>query len=254
MLILGIDTATTQVGVAVGTGDRILASFHESKDRRHAETTVPAIKDVCAQAQVSLAEIDAVAVDVGPGLFTGLRVGLATAKAIAQACDIPMLGLTSLEVLAFSTRDSDRTVMATVDARREEIFYALYSGASEVHRTTDAGNATGAGSAMACLEEPQVAKPADVVERLTGFSSTSIPSNSSAGLLVVGDGAQRYRELFEAVPGLELRPPLYPSAADLVELAHIRAQQDGFESPAAIVPQYLRAPDARINWEQRVRA
>ncbi len=245
MLILSIETATQQVGVAVGTSDATLASFHESEDRRHAETLVPAIKDVCEQAQVSLADIDAVAVDVGPGLFTGLRVGLATAKAIAHACDVPMLGLTSLEVLAFSARDCDRNILATVDARREEIFYALY------HRRSDIPGA------MACIEEPQVAKPDDVVKHLTDFqgapSVQDVPSNRPSALVVVGDGAQRYHELFEAVPGFDLRPPLYPSSADLVELAHIHARQGGFMSPAEVVPQYLRAPDARINWEQRAR-
>ena len=104
MLVLGIETATPQVGVAIGGHEGIIASFHTTRDRRHAETLVPAIQFLCAQAQMKLSQIGLVAVDVGPGLFTGLRVGLATAKSIAHACRIPMIGVSSLDLTAFPAR------------------------------------------------------------------------------------------------------------------------------------------------------
>ncbi|MEY3617358.1 MAG: hypothetical protein RL726_56, partial [Actinomycetota bacterium] len=85
MLILGIETATERVSVAIGGHEGVLGMFEVTRGRRHAETLTPAIDFVCRQADVALDEISVVAVDMGPGLFTGMRVGLASAKAIAQA-------------------------------------------------------------------------------------------------------------------------------------------------------------------------
>ena len=93
MLILGIETATHQVGCAIGGHEGVLALFESARDRRHAETLVPAIQFVTKQARIELDEIGVVAVDVGPGLFTGLRVGIAAAKAIASALRVPMVGV-----------------------------------------------------------------------------------------------------------------------------------------------------------------
>ena len=116
MLVLGIETATPQVGVAIGGHEGVIASFHTARDRRHAETLAPAIQFLCAQTQLELNDIGVVAVDIGPGLFTGLRVGLATAKAVAHACKVPMIGISSLDLAAFPARFSDRLIVSTVDA------------------------------------------------------------------------------------------------------------------------------------------
>ena len=88
MLILALETATESVGVAIGTSDGPMATVEVARGRRHTETLVPAVDFVCRQADVALAEVTAVAVDVGPGLFTGMRVGIATAKAFAMALDV----------------------------------------------------------------------------------------------------------------------------------------------------------------------
>ncbi|MSY13497.1 MAG: tRNA (adenosine(37)-N6)-threonylcarbamoyltransferase complex dimerization subunit type 1 TsaB, partial [Actinobacteria bacterium] len=92
MLILGIETATEQVSVAIGGHEGVLGLFEVTRGRRHAETLVPAIEFLCRQADIEIAEFGAIAVDVGPGLFTGMRVGIATGKAMAQALRIPMIG------------------------------------------------------------------------------------------------------------------------------------------------------------------
>src|SRR3954469_5806290 len=126
MIILGIETATQQVGCALGGVEGVLASFHSARDRRHAETLTPAIDFVCKQARVDIAEVSIVAVDTGPGLFTGLRVGIATAKAIASALRVPMIGLSSLDLLAFPLRNSNRLIVPVIDAKRGEVFSAMY--------------------------------------------------------------------------------------------------------------------------------
>jgi tRNA threonylcarbamoyladenosine biosynthesis protein TsaB len=126
MIVLGIETATSQVGCALGGHEGVLAGFHAARGRRHAEILTPAIAFVCEQAEIGLSEIGVIAVDVGPGLFTGLRVGVATAKALAQALHVPMLGLSSLDLLAFPVRSSRRLIAAVIDGRRGEVFCAFY--------------------------------------------------------------------------------------------------------------------------------
>src|SRR5262249_57749517 len=126
VLILGITTSTQQVGCAIGGHEGVLAEVHSSRGRRHAESLTPAIDFLCQQARVELDEIGCVAIDVGPGLFTGLRVGIAAAKAMAHALRVPMIGVASLDLIAFPVRWSPRLVVAALDARRSELFTARY--------------------------------------------------------------------------------------------------------------------------------
>ena len=94
--------------------------------RRHAELLVPSIETIARLAGIGVQQVGRVAVDVGPGLFTGLRVGVATAKALAAALDIPIVGCSSLELLAYPHRRQSRLVAAVVDAKRGEVFWRLY--------------------------------------------------------------------------------------------------------------------------------
>ncbi|MBM3662516.1 MAG: tRNA (adenosine(37)-N6)-threonylcarbamoyltransferase complex dimerization subunit type 1 TsaB [Actinobacteria bacterium] len=229
MLILGIETATTQVGCAIGGHEGVLASVHAAKGRRHAEYLVPSIEFACERARVELSEIGVVAVDVGPGLFTGLRVGVAAAKSLAFALRVPMIGVSSLDLLAFRVRFSNRLIVTTVDARRSELYYACYRQVpGGVQRVTD----------------HQIGTPDDLASELLA---------SGEEVLLVGEGAQRYSEAFDGLAKVELVDPgsSYPSAEALVELAHARALREQFERSDAIEPIYLRRPDAEINWSVR---
>lgn len=230
VLILGIDTVTDQISVALGGHEGVIARFEVARGRRHAEVLIPAIDFVTAQADIGLEELGVIAVDVGPGLFTGMRVGLATAKALALALRIPMIGLSSLDLLAFPHRRSDRVIVPVVDARKGELFYAMY-------RQVPGG--------LQQVVGPQVGPVDELVGDLLARSQDA---------LLVGDGAHRYRE--EILDGFhcEIADDLYPSAAPLVQLAHARALREEWVSPAGIAPLYLRAPDAQINWATRERA
>ena len=126
MLILGIESSTAQVGCAVGGHEGVLASAHSARGRRHAESLAPQIDFVRRQARIELNEISVVAVDLGPGLYTGLRVGIASGMAMAHALGVPMIGVASLDLLAWPVRYSRRLIVAVLDARRGEIFHAMY--------------------------------------------------------------------------------------------------------------------------------
>jgi tRNA threonylcarbamoyladenosine biosynthesis protein TsaB len=229
VIILGVESATTQVGCAIGGVEGVLASFCSKGGRRHTETLTPAIRFVCEQARVEMREISAVAVDVGPGLFTGLRVGIATAKAVAQALRVPMLGISSLDLLAFPVRWSNRVIVPVIDARRAEVFTAFY-------RQVPGG--------VQRLTAPALMTPNDLASELLARPEDH---------LLVGDGALRYASVFSPVGDVEIGTPgeAYPSAASLVELAHPRAIREEFVQPWELEPLYLRRSDAEINWDRR---
>lgn len=226
MLILGIETATVQVGCAIGGHEGVLASFHVAHKRRHVEALVPAIRFMCDQAGIDLHEIAVVAVDVGPGLFSGLRVGVAAAKALAHALRLPTIGVASLDLLAFPVRYTSRLIVPAIDARRGELFYAFY-------RQVPGGAQR--------MSPYQLGSPEDLASELLARNEDC---------LMVGDGALRYREILTEVSGCEMgdATSAHPSAASLVELAHPRALREEFVPPWELQPLYLRKSDAEINW------
>jgi tRNA threonylcarbamoyladenosine biosynthesis protein TsaB len=229
MLILGIESSTVQIGCAIGGHEGVLASTHSAKGKRHAENLTPAIDFICSQAQIELSEIGLVAVDVGPGLFTGLRVGIASAKAIAFALRVPMIGVSSLDLLAFPVRFSPRLIVAAIDARRGELFYAFY-------RQVPGG--------VQRISEHTVGSPDDLASELLATGEEA---------LLVGDGAHRYREDFDGLARVEIVDAgnSHPSAASLVQLAHAQALREDYRQIDEIAPVYLRRPDAEINWSTR---
>ncbi len=232
VLILGIETATAQVGCAIGAHEGVLTSFHAAKGRRHAETLVPAIDFIARQAGIELDEIGAVAVDVGPGLFTGLRVGVITAKAMATALRVPVIGVSSLDLLAFPARWTPRRIVSVVDAARGEVFYAFY-------RQVPGG--------VQRLSEHRVGRPEELCSEILATGEEC---------LAVGDGALRYADALEKLIKVDIGDAgwAHPSAGSLVQLAHAQALREEFVNPWELTPVYLRKADAEINWQTRERS
>lgn len=229
MLVLGISTSTSQIGVALFDHDEVLAASQANRGRHHAELLVPSILAMCDQAGVALADVAVVAVDVGPGLFTGLRVGVATAKAIATALGVPMIGVSSLDLLAFAGRFGSRRVTAVIDARRGELFRACYVPVP---------------GGMQRETEPTTCTPDVLVAELLATRDEH---------LLVGNGARRYQDLFTDLAQVEVADAgaAHPSATVLVQLAHARALREQWVTPAEIRCDYLRKPDVEINWQTR---
>ena len=209
MLILGIESSSSQVGCAIGGHEGVLASAHTGRGGRHAENLAPQIDFVRRQAGVELSDLGAVAVDVGPGLFTGLRVGIATALAIAHALNLPMVGVSSLDLLAFPARWTSRLIVTALDARRGELFTALF-------RRVPGG--------IQRVRDESVCTAAELVAELRVLDEP---------ILLVGDGVLRYADEFGEVRRVELAEQglAYPSARALVQLAHARAMREEFVRP-----------------------
>jgi len=232
VLVLAFDTSTTQVSVAFGDGGVVLGAVQLAGGRRHAEQLAPAIDYLRRELTVDLGHVAAIAVGTGPGLFTGLRVGVTTAKVMAQALRIPVVGIPSLDLVAYPLRHSGRRIVAVLDARRREVFAAGYQPVpGGVQRTSDYA----------------VHAPAELVADL---------AVDSHGLLLAGDGIERFRAEFAALEHAEFAGASFsaPSVAALVELATARAEREEFEQPAELQPLYLRQSDAEIAWDHRAGA
>ena len=234
MHLLAIDTATRRVGVAIGCESGLLGSIElggagTEGPPRHAEQLAPAIEYLCAETRVSLEQIAAIAVGVGPGMFTGLRVGVTTAKVLAQALRVPVISVPSLDLIAYPLRHASALVVPVVDARRHEVYYAIY-------RPLPGG--------LQRVSEYELATADDVAAELQSRGEEAI---------VAGDGAARFRSIFSELDRVELAGPSYavPSLSALVELAAGCYEREQFVPASEVVPMYLRRSDAEIAWERR---
>jgi len=227
MLVLGLETSTTRSSVALVEDDRVVASASLGVPRRHGEFLAPALAFCLEQSGVDLDRIGGVAVGIGPGLFTGLRVGLATAQTFAAARNLPVVGLSGLDVLAFSARYTRRAICAVIDARRGELFWAFYRPApGGVQRDST----------------PSVGRIDQLAAEIQAYPDD---------VLAVGDGALTERERLLDTGADVAGPDLgWPDAADLAELAVPRFIREETQRPDELRPIYLRDADAKIGWEQ----
>lgn len=217
MTVLAIETATVvcAIGVRDDRGAEVVRVL--DRDRRHTESLTAGVRVLLAEMGLSVRDLDRVVVDRGPGLFTGLRVGIAAAQALAYALGAELVGVTALDALARGARSLGvrGDVVAVVDARRGELFVQRHS----------AGGA---------IDEPRVLAPDRLVAELADDTAT-----------LAGDGAVRYADV------------LAPVARDILALdvPPITALLDlGLAAPAgAVAPLYLRAPDAVANFATRTR-
>ncbi len=233
-MILGFDTATRATAVALWDADGGLA--REARDDpprgarpRHAARLMPLIAELLSEAKADWPDIERIAVGVGPGTFTGLRIGIATARALGQATGIPLVAVSTLQSLAMlrgtpQTEAAD-VVLAVLDARRGEVFAAAW---------TSGGAASPAGEPIVA---PRAVRPEALAAELAGRDQRT---------LAVGDGAVEFRL---ALTRSGARIPEDDSELHKVTaLNHCRlAEGRRPRPPEAIRPEYLRLPDAEIS-------
>ncbi len=231
VIVLGIETSTPQTSVAIGSERGILGSLRFAGTARR-DGVAPALEHLLGWAGVDLGQVGGVAVGLGPGLFTGLRVGVATGKSLAQVLSVPIVGIPSLDVLAYAVRYTRRLIGAVIDARRGEVFFAFYRGVP--------GGVVRDG-------EHRVAPPAHLAAEIEARGED---------VLLVGNGAILYRQEIEEVAGrVEFASPAlgFPEASALVELAIPRFILETPDRLFELAPLYLRKSDAEIAWDQRAR-
>jgi tRNA threonylcarbamoyl adenosine modification protein YeaZ len=217
VLVLAVDTATPAVTAAVVDLDsgRLVSARVSVDARRHGELLGPALREVLLEAAAGPAarstRVAAVVAGQGPGPFTGLRVGLVTAAAFADAAGIPLYGVCSLDAIAGGAAPLTEPLLVATDARRREVYWAAYRAGVRRHG-------------------PSVSRPATLAQRLTALGVGAM----------AGAGAALYADVL----GLPLRDPAYPDPAALVALAALRIRAGAPSEPP--VPLYLRRPDAEL--------
>ncbi len=266
MIVLGIDTATDVVSVAVVDGEVVLAASELRSEKRHAEDVTPMIDFVVKRAGLGLNGLAAIAVNVGPGLFTGMRVGIASAQALAYALSLPLVGVDGLAAMAAAvpaaTASHVDIVVPTIDARRSEVAWATHrvnSGGAPERADTTRADTTRADGARADMTRVDAARVGSIEDLLVAIRERA------QNCLLVGDFAHRHRDDITAALGVQSWTLAFgddslnwPHAKQVALLAHAQLlRSDAHESNSGVptvAAMYLREADAEINWSQRSHA
>lgn len=227
MLILGIDTATLSCSVALLQGDTVLAEMTMNIKKTHSERLMPLLDQMLRESGIEREKLEAIAVAAGPGSFTGLRIGVATARALAQGLDIPAVPVSTLQALAEAVPAPGAHICPILDARRGEVYTALYRRSLPPATTLET------------LIEPTAITLVSLIEALQNYR---LP------LIFLGEGVPVHAaNLAEALPNQAVLPsaPFRLCRAALVALCGARLlQTKPHASYAELLPQYLRRPEA----------
>ncbi len=239
MKVLGIDTATSTASVALAEDGKLIldevwpsqtpceAPFTTER-ANHAETLLPLVDRLLKKGSLSVSELSALAVSIGPGSFTGLRIGLSTVKGLAYGWQIPVVGVPTLLALAARVTDWEGLICPFVDARKKEVYAALFrKKADRLERLT----------------EDLVSSPDGIIQRLQSLGSQE-------RCLFIGDGTKVYGALIESAFANVCRLTLgesYPSTASAVaRLGEERLRQRETDPLGPLVPLYLRPSEAEL--------
>ncbi len=231
MYILSLETSTKNFSLAISKDEKVLRFRRIRTDKILESSMIASIENLLESCQLTFKKVDAVAVGLGPGSFTSLRVGLSTVKAFGLATNKKIVGVSSLDVIANGVlgQKADQ-VCVLVDARRGKVYVAIYD--MKLNRKTD--------YLLTTIE--------DVLDRVQGRT------------LFVGDGIPLYKDQIEAAyvsynkkntteckPIFAIEKSWYPKAAQLAKLAFKRMELKNYDDPASIVPIYLYPQDCQVN-------
>jgi len=218
MKILAMDTAAASCSVAIWRDNKVTHHVLQEMTRGHASELLPLVDDLLNEAGLGVADMDALAVTVGPGAFTGLRIGLSAARGFAVASALPVIGVTTLEALAFGVKEADCPILCVLDAKRADLYNQLFNP-----------DGSPLGEAQALLPEQVVAHLPETCKKV----------------IVAGDSFDRLKDLLQE-RGIEAvcSEVHFPDARYVVEIAARRGLPDTDQArPSAF---YIRPPDAAL--------
>lgn len=223
MKILGIDTSSSSLSVAVMDDDLLKGEFTLNHKLTHSEQMMPLLDSLLSHLELKMSDIDLIGVSVGPGSFTGIRIGVAAANAMAMALDIPVVGISSLEAMAYTAGETAYTIVSTFDAQRDRFYFNAYRFEN---------------SELKALEAEDVLEKEDLIKKLESHDE----------VLLLGDAVFINEELPLNVKKAK-RAVRYVRASSVCELAHrdYLLGKTGFA-----VPVYLRKSQAEIQFEERM--
>jgi tRNA threonylcarbamoyladenosine biosynthesis protein TsaB len=222
--MLAIETATAASSVALADGDDLVASAHKVDRRGHISFLVPALEFCFSQAGWEPGDIEAVAIDVGPGLFSGIRAGMATAQAVAGAVGAQLVPVSSVDAIALRAATGHRKIWSLVDVRRGQVAVGRYQAVP--------GGVVREGSTEMC-------SPDELRAMIDEDASQS---------LVVGDWAALPDSVLHGLHAVKTGLPQHPDAPAVLEIARGRVQRGQLPHPDEVRPHYMRDADVTINW------
>lgn len=224
MKILTLESSSLSASVCITEDIKLLAQSFQNCGMTHSATLLPMTDHVLTASRLTMDDIDAVAVTTGPGSFTGIRIGVATAKGIADGKNLPCIGVSSLAGAAWNVTLTDRLICAVMDARRSQLYNALFTYAD--------------GSLVRLTQDRLITKD-DLKKELISLGKS---------LLLVGDGAQVCYNEFIGTGDLDVMPApsglVFPCAYGAAMEAYRLAQAGQIVSSAQLMPSYLRQPQA----------
>lgn len=227
MRILGVDTSTSCGGLGIIDDGRMVAEYAFPREGTLSAELIPAIQALLAEAELGLDQIDGIAISLGPGSFTGLRVGLSVVKGLALTAERAVVGIPTLDALAHNLPFTPYFICPIVDARKGEIYTALYKNVE--------------GGGVEQLTPHQVLSPSALIE--------GIPPQETVFL---GDGVEVYGGIIKEQLGEQalFAPPhlRFLRGTTVAELGLKRIMRGERDDIASLVPIYVRASDAEINW------
>ena len=230
MKVLGIDTSSAVGSIGIIENESVIAEYSLNVVASHSVRLMPAIDDVLKRAGLKIQDIDGFAVTIGPGSFTGLRIGVGTVKSFSYALKKPIVGVITLDALAYNLKFADKLICPILDARKQEVYSAIYRGGLKLVRQTDYLCAK-IESILAHLTEPTI---------------------------FVGDGVNRYREVI--VENLKehaiiAEPPFrFCRGAVVALLGYERLANGESDDYFSITPFYIRKPEAEVRMESKRKA
>jgi tRNA threonylcarbamoyladenosine biosynthesis protein TsaB len=212
-LILNIETATTNCSVSIGKDGRMIALREENSDSySHSENLHLFIKESLEAASISMGDLNAIAVSKGPGSYTGLRIGVSAAKGLCFALDLPLIGISTLKSMALQLNLRNSTIIPVLDARRMEVYSAVYNANNEQIRETR-------------------------VEEVTSDSFIELAGQEP--VYIIGSGAQKCKEISEH-QNFVFDDSIVPSAKEMCSLSFREFKLNKFENTAYFEPDYLK--------------
>lgn len=232
MKVLGVDTSTMMATCAVLDEERLLGEFSLNQEMTHSENLVPMIKEVLDSLNLQISDIDLYGVSLGPGSFTGLRIGIATVKSFAHVFDKPIVGISTLEGLAFNLT-FDGIIVPMIDARRNRVYTGIYKWQK--------------GRIINVLK-PSIMEIKELLELLNGDYDN---------IMVNGNGALLYEDKIKDIlkDKVNLSPISLNScrAASIAELALLKDKEENKYDYYNIVPDYLRESQAQRELRKKER-
>jgi len=229
VVILGIETSTKTCGVALTDGGKVRDEISLRLGLYHSEKLIPLIDEILRRNGMAIQDIDGIAVSVGPGSFTGIRVGVSTARGLGQSLNIPLVGICSLDALAFGIGTLGELVCPMIDALRREIYTALYRRGKR-------------------LTSHQLIGIENWLERLKDENETILFLGEPVDIhqSLIKDFLKKKAEIVE-------KEKRYASAARVAELGLEKFSAGEGKKYDEIFPLYLRRPEAEVKWEEKQR-